>query len=166
MAPSIVGRFMIIAIGWLAVTELRPSALAYGLVVVPLAVASTYLIIDPRRRGGFGGIRRAAAVSGAVLRFAGWVVTHAILGGLDVARRALWLPRPDIDPVWLTHRTRLTSTAGREALALALNLTPGTLSARLEGDEIDIHIITRELDVDAALAALETRIAAIERAVG
>lgn len=165
MVVSILVRTVVIAAAWCAVTELRPSALVYALAAVPIGVAATYMVTGLPRRGRPLGFSRGFTATAASLRLLGWLARSAIAGGGDVARRALWLPRPDVDPAWVTRRTSLATAAGRVTLALATNLTPGTLSARIDGDELEIHVITTELDLDAALAALETRIAAIERAV-
>jgi multicomponent Na+:H+ antiporter subunit E len=165
MIASIAVRAIIIAAVWLAVTEMRASALVYGLVAVPLVVAATYVITgSPRVRHRPHPARRGAIVV-AVARCAGWVATSAVVGGCDVARRALWVPRPDIAPAWTTHRTRLRTRAGRVALALLLNLTPGTLTSRLSGDVLDVHVMSSEGDIAQALDALESRLEAIERAM-
>lgn len=165
MVVSVIIRTIVIAAAWFAVTELRPSAIVYALAAVPVGVAATYLVTGMPARGGSLRLSRGVAATAASLRFVGWIARSAIVGGGDVARRALWLPRPDVDPTWVTRRTTLATAAGRVTLALAINLTPGTLSARIDGDELEIHVITTELDVDAAVTALEARIAAIERAV-
>jgi multicomponent Na+:H+ antiporter subunit E len=164
MIASIATRVLVIAAVWLAVTELRPSALVYALVAVPLVVAATYVITGAPRRGHRRGIAGSVALVVAIARCGGWVAGSAVVGGADVARRALALPHADIDPVSMSHRTRLRTPAGRTALALLLNLTPGTLTSRLSGDVIDVHVITTEMDIAATLDALEGRLEAIERA--
>ncbi|MGY6496743.1 MAG: Na+/H+ antiporter subunit E [Microcella sp.] len=165
MLMSLIVRSAVVAAAWLAVTELRPSTLVYALVAVPVGVAVTYVVTGVPTRARSLRISRGLATTVASMRFVGWVARSAVVGGIDVARRSFWLPRPDVDPVWVVRRTTLSTTTGRVTLALALNLTPGTLSARIDGDELDVHVITTELDIDGTLDALETRIAAIERAL-
>lgn len=160
---SVVLRFIVIALVWLAATEAGASALGYGAVAVPVVVASTYVLTGrPRRRG----VSVASALRGAAaaIELAGWVLWRSIVGGVDVARRALWLPRADIAPYWLTHTTALRTPAARGAFVLVANLMPGSLTARLDGEHVDVHAISPAVDVAGSLAALERRIARIESA--
>lgn len=165
MVLSVLLRAAVVTVAWLAVTEMRVSALPYAIAAVPVGVAVTYAVTGRPARGRSPRLARGLVAVGASARFVGWVARSAVVGGIDVARRAVWLPRPDVDPAWLTRRTSLRTPVGRVALALALNLTPGTLSARLDGDELEVHVITTKIDIDAALTALETRVAAIEQAL-
>lgn len=171
LAASVVARVVVIGLVWLAATEAAVSALGYGAVAVPVVVAASYVLTGrPRgRRTPAGGALRGAAEPVAVagvlaVALAGWVLWRSIVGGVDVARRALWLPRADIDPEWLTHTTALRTPAARAALALVANLMPGSLTARLEGDRVDVHAISPAVDVAGSLDELESRIARIERA--
>lgn len=159
---SVVGRVVVIAAVWLAATEASPGALAYGAVAVPLVVAASY-VLTGRPRGGR--VRFAGRVRGILwcVELAGWVLWRSVIGGLDVARRALWLPRPDIAPEWFSYTTALATPTARGALALIANLMPGSLTARLDGDRLEVHAISPSLDVAGSLDALEGRIDRIER---
>ncbi|WP_307448940.1 Na+/H+ antiporter subunit E [Microbacterium proteolyticum] len=175
MIVSLLVRLAVVAVLWLAVTELAPSALGYGLVGVPVVVAATY-VLAPRRDGGVRGVDAGSVGRGVVARrvrgilvvvgLAGWVLWRSVVGGIDVARRAVRLPRPDIDPRWTTYETRLRSRGARVALALVMNLMPGSLSARLDGTRLDVHVIDPALDVHRAIADLEGRLARVEDAFG
>ncbi|MEH3088406.1 MAG: Na+/H+ antiporter subunit E [Microbacterium arborescens] len=159
---SVLLRLVVIALVWVAATEAGASALGYGAVAVPVVAAATYVLTGiPQRRGvPVGGVVRGVA---AAVELAAWVWWRSIVGGVDVARRALWLPRADIAPEWLTHTTALRTPAARGAFALVANLMPGSLTARLDGDRMDVHAISPAVDVAGSLAALERRIARIER---
>lgn len=159
MTSSILTRLALFAVAWLAVTEAAPSTLGYGLVAVPLIVAVSYLLTGPVRRKGNRRPFRAALAAVALF---GWVVWRSVVGGIDVSRRALWLPRADIAPEWREHTTELESDAARVALAFVMNLMPGTLSARLDGARMDVHVISPDLDVSGSIAGLERRIRRIE----
>lgn len=161
MLISVVQRLVIMAVLWLAVTEAAPGALAYGVVIVPVVTLVSYVVVPARRRRGAGHLLTRAA---AAVRLAGWILARSLIGGADVARRAFTLPRTDIAPAWMTYRTMLTTRAGRVGFALVMNLMPGTLSARLDGDVLEIHVISSGMDVQEQLGALETRIARIEGA--
>lgn len=119
--------------------------------------------IEPDARGVVA--RRVRGIL-ILLGLAGWVLWRSVVGGVDVARRAVRLPRPDIDPRWSVYETRLRSRAARVALALVMNLMPGSLSARLEGSRLDVHVIDPALDVHGAIAELERRLSRVEDAFG
>lgn len=162
MIVSVLYRLAVIGVVWVAATEAAVGALGYGVVAVPLVTLATYALTGmPRRR-----VRMREAVRGSLwaLELVGWVLGRSIAGGVDVARRAIWLPRADIAPEWLTHTTRLETPTGRAALALVANLMPGSLTASIDGHEVAVHAISPAVDVAGALASLERRIARIERA--
>jgi multicomponent Na+:H+ antiporter subunit E len=209
---SLLVRLGAVALLWLAATELAASALGYGLVAVPVVVATTYAIVPrrragveavagparglPRRRAGIGAVagpargRGTGAASGRpgggavdehhgekpfarrargiliLVGLAGWVLWRSVVGGVDVARRAVRLPRADVDSRWSVYETRLRSRAARVALALVMNLMPGSLSARLDGSRLDVHVIDPALDVHGAIAELEGRLSRVEEAFG
>ncbi|WP_179223225.1 Na+/H+ antiporter subunit E [Microbacterium sp. Yaish 1] len=159
---SVLCRLVVIGIVWIAATEASVAAFGYGMVAVPVVVATTYALTGiPRRRVGL--IRSVRGALGA-LELASWVIGRSIVGGIDVARRAIWLPRADIDPEWVTHTTVLETSTGRAALALVANLMPGSLTASIDGRLIAVHTISPSVDVAGALASLERRIARIEEA--
>lgn len=162
MIASVVVRLLVIAVLWFAATEAGPSALGYGLVAVPLVAAATYAVLPRRRLALEGSLARRVGGILSVIPLAGWVLWRSVVGGVDVARRALWLPRPDIAPAWSVYETTLRTRSARVALALVMNLMPGSLSASLDGTRLDVHVIDPDLDVHAAIAALERRLARIE----
>lgn len=86
-----------------------------------------------------------------------WFVIQSVRGGIDVARRAL-LPSLPIAPGLFAYRTRLPDGA-RTWLANTITLLPGTLTARLESDRIEIHAIERSAVVEAEIERAEQRIA-------
>lgn len=164
MIASALLRLAAVTVLWAAATEAASSSLGYGLVAVPLVAAATYAVA-PRRhlrqRSDLG--RRVRGVL-HVLVLAGWVLWRSVVGGFDVARRALWMPHTDIDPTWTTYDTSLRTEPGRVALALVMNFAPGSLSARLEGARLDVHMIHPDVGVEASIAALEQRVALVENA--
>jgi multicomponent Na+:H+ antiporter subunit E len=165
---SLLLRLGTVAVLWLAATELAASALGYGLVAVPIVVAVTYVLLPWRRRGSREpgtAVRRARGIL-IIFGLAGWILWRSVFGGIDVARRAVRLPRADVDPRWSVYETRLRSRAARVALALVMNLMPGSLSARLDGTRLDVHVIDPALDVHDSIASLERRLASLEEAFG
>ncbi len=51
----------------------------------------------------------------------------------------------ELEPVIVRFRTDVKSTAGRAFLANAITLTPGTITATLEGDEYHVHCLDASL---------------------
>ncbi|WP_179950936.1 Na+/H+ antiporter subunit E [Xylanimonas oleitrophica] len=157
MTGSVLLRLLGLGAAWWAVVEGDPTVVGYGLVTVPVAVALSYAVTGRPRPGTPLTPGRFLAAAG----LAGWVLWRSVVGGVDVARRALTLPGPDVDPYWRSHTTTLPTPGARAALAFVLNLMPGTVSARLHGDSMDVHVISPDLDVDATIAELERRIALV-----
>ncbi len=108
MIASALVRLGTVAVLWLAATELAASALGYGLVAVPVVAAMTYVLVPRRRRGGRTPGAAGRRVRGIliILELAGWILGRSVVGGIDVAQRAVRLPRTDIDPRWSFRATR------------------------------------------------------------
>ena len=154
MVTSVLLRTLCAVLVWWALVEGDASTYVYGLAAVPATVATSYAMTGRASGGSRVTLGRVAAAIGLV----GWVLRRSVSGGADVARRALWLPRPDVDPRWESYTTHLASPRARVLLAFVVNLMPGSLSARLDGDRFDVHVISPELDVAASIAELERRI--------
>ncbi|WP_019594320.1 Na+/H+ antiporter subunit E [Thioalkalivibrio sp. ALM2T] len=92
----------------------------------------------------------------------GFFLRHSFLGGLDVARRALD-PRLPIDPAFVSYRTGLAHGPPLTLFMAVISLLPGTLSIRLEGRLLTLHVLDRKADTRAALVALEQHIRAAFR---
>lgn len=168
---SVMNRVLVLAVVWVAATEADPQAFGYGFVAVPATVAFTYVLTGAPRGGRIGGsrdLRRRfiahGAAIGAIAALAGWVLWRSVLGAFDVARRALWLPRPDVEPYWCRHEVELNSRGACVAFALIMNLMPGTLTARLDGRTLDIHVVSTDLDLGESINSLTWRIRRVEHA--
>ena len=92
----------------------------------------------------------------------GFFLRSSFLGGLDVARRALD-PRLPIDPGFVTYRADLAHGPPLTLFMAVISLLPGTLSVRLEGRLLTLHVLDRHADTRAALSTLERRIRAAFR---
>ncbi len=88
--------------------------------------------------------------------FFGYFLRESLVGGLDVAWRALH-PALPIEPHWVEHRLRLPSGQPRTLMISVVSLLPGTLSAELTGDNtLVIHSIAPR--PDSTIKGLEQRI--------
>lgn len=153
---SVAVRVVVAGLLWVAVTEADTGVAVYGLVAAPLAAATSLVLT----RGPSRHVPRPVQVLAAV-SLAGHVLVRSVVGGVDVARRALWLPRPDVAPLWTTYEVSLRSPEARTAFALVLNLMPGTLSATLDGHRTEVHVISGDLDALGSLRDLERRVARV-----
>jgi multicomponent Na+:H+ antiporter subunit E len=151
---SLVARTLLLAGGWWALTEGDPAGLGFGVPVVLLAVCSTLLVPSARAR-------RWSTVG--LLRFVVAFLGGSLRGGLDVARRVL-SPRLPLDPAIVRYALRVPAGPARQLFIGTINLMPGTLSADLVGDELEVHVL---VDTGAELVRqLEEIEAHIARALG
>lgn len=136
---------------WLALTGADPSGWPLAVAVVGAATAASLAAAPPR----------AVHVRWlAVPRFLGFFLAQALMGGIDVARRALD-PRMPIEPGFLHQPTQLAPGVPRLLLAWTVSLLPGTVSAELTDDGLHVHALDVGADVGDRLAQLEERIASL-----
>jgi multicomponent Na+:H+ antiporter subunit E len=118
--------------------------------VVLLALATSVCLPSPR------GPRWSPL---GLLRFVWVFLTGSLRGGIDVARRAL-APRCAIAPRMIRYTFRLPDGPARHLFVGTMNVMPGTLSADLEGDDVEIHVLVDSGDeLVRQLRALEEHIA-------
>ena len=91
------------------------------------------------------------------LLYTPWLLWEIFKANVDVARRIL-NPRLPIDPRIIRVKTSQQSDVAKVAYANSITLTPGTVSLRVEGDEIEVHALTAE-------AAAELQAGRIDRSV-
>lgn len=144
---------------WWAMVEGDVSVLSYGLVLVPLALATSLYLAPPHpvdeTLGRTGPVRRAAAT----LRLAGWFLGKSVLGGLDVARRALTRV-PDLDEGVVPYAWHTEDPLVRVVVAGLTSLMPGTLTVEAAEDVLHLHVLDRSADVETQLLELEQRVCA------
>lgn len=138
---------------WLLLTEgdIATSWLI-GVPTVILATMATYRI-EPRHL-------RRVQLSG-LLRFIPFFLVRSVVGGLDVALRALRPSRP-LDPGFVEYRLRVA----HESLAALffveiISLLPGTLCAELQPEAVVVHVVNRHGPVIEELTRLEVAVADI-----
>jgi multicomponent Na+:H+ antiporter subunit E len=143
-------RAVVLSVLWWVVAEGRGGWLVAAPVILAAAAASLALQPAGRRR-----LRLLAAA-----RVLPWFLGRSLAAGADVALRA-FAPRPRIDPGFVRLRTRLADPAARVLLADTLSLVPGTLSAGLDGDALELHVIDRGVPVERSVREAEARVAAL-----
>ena len=122
--------------------------------VVPVAVASAaaVFLLPPSPHYRFRPFGAAA--------FAGYFLLLSVMGGVDVARRAL-APRMHLDPGFVQYPVALPPGPARTFFMAVIGLLPGTLSVGLRGARIGVHVLDRGQDVQTQLLRLERRVAAL-----
>ena len=148
-APLLLLRTASFALLWWLLTEGRQDSWALGVPVVLLAAWLSHNLAPPSRR----------TLSGLV-RFIPYFIVHSLRGAVDVAWRALH-PAMPITPVLIDYRLHLPSTEARVFMTNTTSLLPGTLSAMLDGERLQVHVLDGCGDYLAELEALERRVAAL-----
>jgi len=108
------------------------------------------------------GLRPMAMRLIALPGFLGFFLKHMLLGGWDVARRALQ-PRCPLQPAWHPYPLRSRSPRVRLLLSALVGLLPGTLASRVDADELRVHVLDERLPWQTTVAELERR---LERLLG
>lgn len=134
---------------WVVLAGTDAKALAVGAVVVPAATWLGLRLLP----------RRQHLVLWRFARHLPAFVGGSLLGGLDVARRAL-SPRMPLSPGWVEVPVRLRD-GGRVAMGAELSLMPGTLAAGGRGDRVLVHLLDTEAGFERAIPREEAAIAAM-----
>lgn len=79
------------------------------------------------------------------------------LGSWDVAKRA-FKPNYQVEPCVLQYSLNLDSDALCQVWIAMIGLFPGTLSVAVQGREVTVHVLDRNLAVYQALQNLECRL--------
>lgn len=138
------------------------SAAVWWLLATPHAAAPVAALLAVGTGGllhlGLGG-RGAARISlTGLVGFVPFFLIQSLQGGTDVARRA-FSPSLPLSPGFLRHRMRLQPGTARVFFVNCVSLLPGTLSARLEGEQVTVHLLTKDPGASRRLDGLEARVA-------
>jgi multicomponent Na+:H+ antiporter subunit E len=89
-----------------------------------------------------------------------WLIYQIILANLHVARLAL-SPRMSelINPQLIRFKVNLKSDISKVAFANSITLTPGTITADIEGDEFHVHGLSQPVVDDLLSGEMEQRVA-------
>ena len=135
-------------IAWAMLTAGDASSAVIG---VPTVLAAAGLAMA----ASTGGMAPRLAASAA---FVPWFLLALMRSAWSLARRVL-RPDPAFRPGVVQWRLRLSGDGARAAFMNAVSLTPGTLSAGLDGEVLTVHVLDTGEDPSADLDALERRIA-------
>lgn len=144
-------RMVLFAAVWFVVAEADASSWLFGVPFVLVATAAS-LKLTPVREWR---IRPLGAV-----RYAWFFAHQSVLGGFDVAFRAI-RPSMPIDPLLVRYRLRIAPEHARVLLADTVSLLPGTLSSGIEGDTLTMHVLDATLPVEESTRRVEEHVADI-----
>lgn len=92
------------------------------------------------------------------------LLVEIIRANLSISRLAL-APEIDVEPCLVKFTTPLKTSAARIALANSITLTPGTITVSLEGDELVVHALNREIAGGLRGSLFEKLLSRMERIV-
>lgn len=151
LATAAAFRFVLVGAAWVILTGGSLSYWGLALLIVASATAIS-LVAMPA-----GGWRWSMP---GMLRFIPHFLKQSILGGFDVALRAL---RPDlpIRPGIVTFTMRMPPGPQQVFFVNTLSLQPGTAVVAVEGDTLVIHALDTSTPVDETIRQVEDRVAAL-----
>ena len=141
----------VVALGaiWYVVSEGRAGAWVVGAPAVLLAASLDWPGHGPRVRWWR---------VDHLVRFGSFYVLHAVLGGVDVALRALD-PRRSVDPGFVAYPLKLPPGPARSLLAMTISMLPGTVAADTLGSRLIVQRIHSGIDVHDGCRRAESYIA-------
>ena len=142
-------RMIVFLALWWVLAEGDASSWLFG-VPFSLLASVAALSLTPTRRWRIRPLK--------ALRFAAFFVYNSVVGGIDVAARAI-RPSMPITPGFVTYPVRLPTEAARVLLADTVSLLPGTLSSGFEGEDLILHVLDVTAPVHEEVARVEYQIA-------
>jgi multicomponent Na+:H+ antiporter subunit E len=151
LARAALVRGLFLATLWWALSEGEAASWSIGAIVVGIATAVSLALSPPP-------LPRPRLLP--LLRFLPFFIAKSFLGGVDVVLRACE-PVPRVAPTMKICCVANMIVPERVAFTIIFALFPGTLSVRLEGETLRIHVLDETMPVMEDFAALEARLAPI-----
>lgn len=136
---------------WLVLTEGSVSSLLVG---VPFILLATVYLIKRQPSGN-----DQFSLLGLSM-FITFFFTESIKGAIDVAYRVL-SPSKNWNPMIVKYETALVGLSAKTLFANSVSLLPGTLTIRLDNNELTLHTLDARSDFIKEIARLEAKIAAV-----
>lgn len=152
-AARFLTRMTVFAALWWIIVQGRTDAWLIGLPAAALAaLASISLSPDA--------LPRLSAVG--LFRFITLFISESIRGGIDVARRTL-SPKVRVQPGFSRYRPSLDDSRALVLFINCISLLPGTLSASVHDDYVELHLLDIGQDPVPQLQRIEQVIASMFR---
>lgn len=149
---TILFRGMLMVVFWGALSGWSTDYAGYGAVAVLVTLVVSLKLSPP-----------ATTTPNPVraLILAGWFMWQAVVGGVDVAKRALSRV-PDVEPEVIHADLELPRGPVAELAVLMMNLMPGTMVQYVAEDRrsVELHTLSADLDPVEQWKALQRRVAA------
>ena len=142
-------RFATLVLLWVVLAEGDLGTLWLGFLAVAAATLSSLVLLPPAGRSW--------SPVGTV-RFAGFFLRQSVVGGIDVALRAL-KPGLDLDPALVEYMTQLPKGGARVLFANTISLLPGTLSAEVRDRRLLVHTLAASPELQEELHLTEEAVA-------
>jgi multicomponent Na+:H+ antiporter subunit E len=94
------------------------------------------------------------------LRYIPWLLYQIVLSNLHVASLVLH-PRMPIEPRIVRFKSKLKKEIARVTFANSITLTPGTITADIDGDTYVVHALSRKTAEDLVSGDMEQRVGRI-----
>ena len=151
LAGKALVRFSVFAAVWWVLSEGEGTSWRIGVIAVGLTTTASLALVP-------GALPRLKVLP--LLRFIPFFIARSVQGGIDVARRA-FQPVPALAPTFKSYSVAGMSLAERVAFTMICGLIPGTLSVRLDGEMLRLHVLDEAMPVMEAFADVEARLAPI-----
>lgn len=92
-----------------------------------------------------------------------WLLVEIIKSSIDVTKR-IWSPSLPISPTIFILKTSQPTELSQVIYANSITLTPGTVTVRLDRDNILVHAIARDVGEDLASGEMDRRVTRLESA--
>ncbi|MEM8852574.1 MAG: Na+/H+ antiporter subunit E [Pseudomonadota bacterium] len=148
---SFLRRILFLGAVWIVITSADADSMVVGAVAV-LTAAWLSVRLDPARQ-------YPVKLLGALRLLPGFI-WQSVMGGIDVARRALD-PRLPLRPGWFVLEAKVPEGTPRVVVGGEFSLLPGTLVAGTRDGRFLVHVLDRTKPVERDLKAGE---AALSRA--
>ncbi len=130
---------------WWLMTDGQLSSWIIGIPAVLFAVWA-FIRLNPRSGHYLSPV--------GLLKFIPFFLIESLRGGIDVASRTLH-PRLRIKPGFYRYQVKLDDRVKRIFFVNCVNLLPGTLTADIQDDWIEIHLLSEDIDPGEGLSRLE-----------
>jgi multicomponent Na+:H+ antiporter subunit E len=154
---SILGLALLLSVfWWINSGYVYPLLLSLGAASVALTIWLT---------------RRVAAIDGKAYpvimpslglpRYLVWLTWQIIKSNLAVAA-AIWSPRSAISPTLVELKASQKTDVGRALYANSITMTPGTITLRIEGENLLAHALTKAGADELLAGEMDRRVRALE----
>lgn len=154
---NLLGLALVLAAFWLINSGyLYPLLLSLGAVSVALTIWLT------RRAGTLDNTRYPVIFpSWRLPVYLLWLAWEIIKSNLTVVR-CIWSREPPISPTIVRLKATQKTDAARAFYANSITMTPGTITLDVQGDELEVHALTRAAASDLLAGGMDRQVSRLE----